>query len=217
MVVTADATTGQRIASGATAAGFDCQVHGAVPGGPAASAAAIVVDLDLPGAPDLAGPLRLAHPTALIAAFISRPDRERWEAATAAGYDLIATRGAVTTQLLQALATWTGPPVGERVRLFEADDATGRLGVVFRGDTPVGPIAVYRLGKEMFAVGDVCPHAGASLSEGTISEGVITCPKHGSQFDVRSGARARGPADDPIPAYRLSVQAGTVYLHLDDA
>lgn len=38
-----------------------------------------------------------------------------------------------------------------------------------------------------FSIDDKCPHMGASLSEGSLNGFGITCPKHGSVFDVRTG------------------------------
>lgn len=178
-------------------------------------AATVVVDLDVPGSETAATIIRERWPKALAAAFISMPDRERWEAA-AASYDLVANRGAIGTQLLTKLETWDGPPAGVRIRLFDERDAAGRLGLVHRQETSVGPIAVFHIGSKFCAVRDVCPHAGATLSEGTLEGGVITCPLHGSQFDVCSGERVRGPADDPIPSFAVAVSGGVVYLELEE-
>lgn len=42
------------------------------------------------------------------------------------------------------------------------------------------------------AVSDRCPHLGARLSQGTLEDGVVTCPKHGAQIDLRTGQTVRG-------------------------
>lgn len=178
-------------------------------------AAAVVVDLDVPGWENAVEIVRERWPKAMTAAFISMPDRERWEQA-AATYDVVANRGAIAAQVEAKLATWEGPPSGIRIRLFDERDAAGRLGLVHRQETSVGPIAVYHIGSKFCAVGDVCPHAGATLSEGTLEGGVITCPLHGSQFAVCGGERVRGPADDPIPSYTVVVDAGVVYLEIEE-
>ena len=178
---------------------------------------AIVADLGLAGIPAAASAWRAQCPDAFLAAFISRPDRALWEDALAAGFDLVATRGAIARQLEQRLAAWRGRPRGRRVRLFDVDDIAGRIGVVHRlDDEQVGPIAIYHLGGKIFAAADRCPHAGARLSEGSLERTTITCPLHGSQFDVRTGERLRGPADDPIPTYAVEVADGTAHLLLGD-
>lgn len=179
------------------------------------SPAAVIVDLDVDGAIEAAEIIRERWPATLKAAFISMPDRERWDAASAV-YDLVANRGAITAQLASKLQTWTGPPTGIRIRLFEERDAAGRLGLVHRQETSAGPVAIYHIGSKFCAVGDVCPHAGARLSDGPLEGGVITCPQHGSQFEVCGGARVRGPADDPIPSFSVVVENGLVYLHIEE-
>ncbi|MBK5253673.1 MAG: Rieske 2Fe-2S domain-containing protein [Peptostreptococcaceae bacterium] len=38
-----------------------------------------------------------------------------------------------------------------------------------------------------YAIDNKCPHMGGSLFEGNFNGNNITCPKHGSVFDVRTG------------------------------
>lgn len=42
-----------------------------------------------------------------------------------------------------------------------------------------------------FAINNVCPHMKGRLSKGTLEGNVVTCPRHGSQFDVRTGENLR--------------------------
>ena len=42
-------------------------------------------------------------------------------------------------------------------------------------------------GGSYYAVDDRCPHFGASLSEGKLEGAVVTCPRHGSRFDLKDG------------------------------
>ena len=44
-----------------------------------------------------------------------------------------------------------------------------------------------RLGSKYYAADNVCPHMGAKLSEGKLEGSVLTCPRHGSQFDLSDG------------------------------
>jgi len=178
---------------------------------------AIVANLELPEVLRAPAEWQARWPDAFLAAFISRPDRALWDEALASGFDLVATRGSIPRQLEQRLAAWHGRVAGRRIRLFAVDDAAGRLGVVHRlEDEQAGPIAIYHIGGVLYAAGDVCPHAGARLSQGALDRATITCPLHGSQFDVCSGERLRGPADDPIPTYVVEVSEGTAYLVLGE-
>ena len=74
------------------------------------------------------------------------------------------------------------------------------------------PLAVYHVGTEFHACADRCPHAGATLSEGEVEGGVVTCPRHGSQFVVSTGERIRGPADTDIATYPTVSDGGQLYL-----
>ncbi len=40
---------------------------------------------------------------------------------------------------------------------------------------------------EFYALSNICPHACGSLADGTLSGDKITCPKHGAQFDLKTG------------------------------
>jgi nitrite reductase/ring-hydroxylating ferredoxin subunit len=79
-------------------------------------------------------------------------------------------------------------------------------------DAPDGPIVVFRVGKRLCAVFDACPHAQASLADGTLEGSILTCRAHGSQFDIVTGARVRGPSDFPVRTYRVVGEGETVYV-----
>lgn len=63
--------------------------------------------------------------------------------------------------------------------------------------------AVFKVGEEYFATAGICTHAGGPICQGEIVDGVVTCPWHGSQFDVKDGKVVRGPAQDPLKTYKL--------------
>jgi len=48
-------------------------------------------------------------------------------------------------------------------------------------------ILLTKIGGSCYAADNRCPHMGARLSEGKLEGFVITCPRHGSQFDLRDG------------------------------
>ena len=76
-------------------------------------------------------------------------------------------------------------------------------------------IAMFRIGEEVYAVGDRCSHAEASLSEGELWDTTVECPRHGSEFDLKTGAPESLPATKPVPVYDVSIVDGTVYLELE--
>ncbi len=50
---------------------------------------------------------------------------------------------------------------------------------------------------------DRCSHRGGPLSEGSVSGGCVTCPWHGSRFDLRTGEVRVGPASAPQPTFEV--------------
>ncbi|MGH8946573.1 MAG: non-heme iron oxygenase ferredoxin subunit [Acidimicrobiia bacterium] len=77
-------------------------------------------------------------------------------------------------------------------------------------------IAMFRIGDEVYAIGDRCSHAEASLAEGEVFDLVVECPRHGSEFDLETGSPLSLPATRPVPTYQVSVEDGMVYLNLED-
>lgn len=178
---------------------------------------AAIAELELPNAVDRIADWRKRWPDALLAGSISVPDQGLWHGALAAGADLVANRGALVPQLTRALDARSGGPVPTGrphrlpVRLMErdGDGLVGRL-----PDAPGGSIVVFRVGDRLHAVRDECPHAGASLADGDLEGTIITCPRHGSQFDITTGSRERGPSDFAIRTYRVVSEAGLTFVEV---
>jgi nitrite reductase/ring-hydroxylating ferredoxin subunit len=53
----------------------------------------------------------------------------------------------------------------------------------------------------LHAMGATCSHYGAPLDQGSIEGECLVCPWHGSQFRLKDGSVARGPATAPQLAY----------------
>jgi 3-phenylpropionate/trans-cinnamate dioxygenase ferredoxin component len=52
-------------------------------------------------------------------------------------------------------------------------------------------ILVAKVNDSFYAINSRCPHMGGDLSLGILEGTVISCPRHGSQFDVRNGQNVR--------------------------
>jgi len=52
-------------------------------------------------------------------------------------------------------------------------------------------ILLARVGDKYYAVDNLCPHMKGNLSQGKLEGTVITCPLHGSQFDISNGQVVR--------------------------
>jgi nitrite reductase/ring-hydroxylating ferredoxin subunit/uncharacterized membrane protein len=67
----------------------------------------------------------------------------------------------------------------------------------------INTLILVRTGDTILALHEQCAHAGGPLSEGTIVDGCIQCPWHGSRFSLSNGHVARGPAMYDQPAYEV--------------
>lgn len=72
----------------------------------------------------------------------------------------------------------------------------------------VGDTAVFNVLGRLCATQAACPHRQGPLAEGRLEGSTVTCPWHGSMFDVCSGAVLRGPARDPLQTRRVVVEDG---------
>jgi nitrite reductase (NADH) small subunit len=54
-------------------------------------------------------------------------------------------------------------------------------------------VAVFCIEGKYSAIGDTCPHMGASLATGYIEDGGVTCPWHAWRFSVTTGAWLDNP------------------------
>lgn len=82
------------------------------------------------------------------------------------------------------------------------------------------PIAVANVGEGVFlAVGDVCSHAQAFLSEGEVDvdDETIECPRHGSTFDLRTGRPRSLPATAPVPAFAVKIEGHAILIDVNES
>lgn len=99
-------------------------------------------------------------------------------------------------------------------------------------DIPPGAMkAVAVQGKEVllanvdgkfYAIGGKCTHAGGDLSKGKLEGKVVTCPRHGSRFDVTTGEALSGPKVGPLrlktkneTSYKVMVEGNSVKIDVE--
>lgn len=81
--------------------------------------------------------------------------------------------------------------MGQRVAVGKAANIPEGGSVVVSVGTK--DVAVFRIDGQFYAIDDLCPHMGASLSGGYIEDGVVTCPWHYWRFRLSDGAWADNP------------------------
>jgi uncharacterized protein YbjT (DUF2867 family)/nitrite reductase/ring-hydroxylating ferredoxin subunit len=111
----------------------------------------------------------------------------------------------------------TAPPISDRNR----QDALGASAKIERAplkenefrisEVPpgsvllLGDVAVFNVEGGFCATQARCTHRQGPLSEGAIDGSTVTCPLHGAQFNVWTGAVLCGPAKDPLETYGVTV------------
>ena len=68
------------------------------------------------------------------------------------------------------------------------------------------PVAVFNVGGKLFAIGAICTHVGGPLDKGHVADGVVTCPLHGSRFELANGHVVGGPAQRPVAAFHVRAE-----------
>jgi Rieske Fe-S protein len=63
---------------------------------------------------------------------------------------------------------------------------------------------------EFKAFSAICTHQGCAV--GSVEDGQIICPCHMSHFDITSGDPVSGPAQEPLPAVKLTKSGDSVYV-----
>lgn len=77
------------------------------------------------------------------------------------------------------------------------------------------PVAIANVAGSLYGFDDICTHMGCSLAQGGSLDGTtVTCPCHGSQFDVTSGEVRRWPAVEPLSTYPVRVQGDTIEVEV---
>ena len=73
-------------------------------------------------------------------------------------------------------------------------------------------IALFRTEDGIFALDDICSHEYSRLSLGDVWGGEVYCEKHGSRFNLRTGAVTGLPATAPVRAWNVKVENGEIWI-----
>ncbi len=71
-------------------------------------------------------------------------------------------------------------------------------------------VLLYRHHGSLYAIDNICSHAGGLLSRGHVADLIVTCPLHGSRFALADGCVLRGPASQPQPVLRTRIRNGWI-------
>lgn len=161
------------------------------------------------------GMLNLAGVTLQAGALAARITGHRTpaRALSASSLGVTAAAGFVGGHLVQGRAVMvnrvadTSGPTRWVAAVADADLAGGQLTGT---DVEGRQVLLHRNGNNVYAIDNVCSHAGGLLSRGELDGCVVTCPLHGARFDVRDGHVVRGPAHHPQPVLPARIRNGWI-------
>lgn len=71
-------------------------------------------------------------------------------------------------------------------------------------------VLIVRQHGRLHALAHQCAHLGGPLSEGTLNDGSVTCPWHGSVFRLEDGRVLNGPSTHDQPRYEVRERDGKI-------
>ncbi|MBU0508399.1 non-heme iron oxygenase ferredoxin subunit [bacterium] len=77
-------------------------------------------------------------------------------------------------------------------------------------------IAIVRSEGKFYAIHNVCSHEHEHLHEGWIEGEQIECPRHGAQFDLKTGKALSLPATNAISVYEVKIEGEDVLVAMRD-
>jgi len=82
--------------------------------------------------------------------------------------------------------------------------------------TEIGPIAVFNLDGEFFAIADICTHDGGELASGACEGDQIICPRHGARFCIKTGKVLTPPAYEDVETFSVQVENRIIQVDISD-
>jgi nitrite reductase/ring-hydroxylating ferredoxin subunit/uncharacterized membrane protein len=147
-------------------------------------------------------------------------DRARARTLSATGYLISATAAYIGGDLVFA----TGQAVNRNAWIEGPDDYTDLAastdladGKMHKYDLEDKTVVLLRDDDGLHAFNGICPHVGGPLWEGELDGHCVTCPWHGSQFDVSDGRLLHGPSVYPVPCYDTRERNGRIEVRLEQA
>jgi nitrite reductase/ring-hydroxylating ferredoxin subunit len=76
-------------------------------------------------------------------------------------------------------------------------------------------VILFNQGGELFAIENVCPHAGLPLADGALAGRTLICPYHGYCFDIKSGKNVDYEDDIPVRTFAIREENGELQIEFD--
>ena len=73
-------------------------------------------------------------------------------------------------------------------------------------------VLLTKLHGKFYAISDECTHQGGPLAQGWVEDGLIECPLHANQFDVKTGESMGPLSADPVRSYPVRIEGEDVLV-----
>ena len=77
-------------------------------------------------------------------------------------------------------------------------------------------VVLFHVDGQFYCLNDVCTHDGGPLGEGQLCGHAVACPRHGAQFDIRSGAAFTMPATEGTVVHEVKIDGDDIYVRLNE-
>jgi 3-phenylpropionate/trans-cinnamate dioxygenase ferredoxin subunit len=75
-------------------------------------------------------------------------------------------------------------------------------------------LLVANIDGKFYAMDGICSHARGHLADGKLESKIVTCPVHGSRFDVTTGKVVGGPAQNNLRIYILKIDGDNIKVNI---
>lgn len=122
------------------------------------------------------------------------------------GYTVSVIDGDVHLQVPDVSASEPqSPPAANELKANEFRTAEIAAGQTHLVQVDGQSVAIFNLDGQFYATQAECTHEGGPLDQGEIEQDRVTCPLHGSCFNIKTGAVVRGPARYPIQTFKITL------------
>jgi nitrite reductase/ring-hydroxylating ferredoxin subunit len=103
----------------------------------------------------------------------------------------------------------------KKLYIGEKENLDARLPLAFEVEDY--RVALFKLpGGEIHAIDDLCTHEDASLADGVVDGDIVSCPLHGAQFNIKTGAALSLPALRSVNSYPVVIEDGKIFITVDE-
>ena len=103
--------------------------------------------------------------------------------------------------------------MSKMVKVAQTDELSPGSGKVVEADGC--GIALFNVEGTFYAIDNTCTHRGGPLGEGELNGENVTCPWHGANFNVKTGAVTGPPAGTGVRSFVVKVEGSDVLVELE--